>query len=79
MSFNSSNCLSVLVKIFPCGRFKNFKTIKDVLIIIIGLENILCWNLVKSALDKEDKSVPVYSLFFNLFFVTLVCDVLVYV
>ena len=47
--------------------------------IVIGLENILCWNLVKSALDKEDSSVPVYSpLFIYLFiylFVTLVCDV----
>lgn len=31
------------------------------------LENILCWNLVKSALDKEDSSVPVYSLF-NFFY-----------
>ena len=33
--------------------FKNFKTNKAVLTIVIGLENILCWNLVKSALDKE--------------------------
>ena len=77
MSFNSSKCLSALVKIFPCGRFKKFKTNKAVLTIVIGLENILCWNLVKSALDKEDSSVSVCSLFFNFLFVTLVCDVLV--
>ena len=40
------------------------------------LKNILHWNLVKSALDKEDRRVPVYSPFFNLFVVS-VCDVLV--
>ena len=72
VSFNSSKCLSALVKIFPCGRFKKFKTNKAVLAIVICLENILCWNLVKSALDKEDNSVPVYSCFFNFLFVTLV-------
>ena len=68
MSFNSSKCLSALVKIFPCGRFKKFKTNKAVLTIVIGLENILRWNLVKSALDKEDSSVPVYSPFKNFFY-----------
>ena len=50
-------------------RLKNFKTNKTVLTIVIGLENILCWNLVKSALDKEDSSVPVHTpflIFFNL-------------
>ena len=61
MPFNSSKCLYALVKIFPCGKFKKFKINKAVLTIIIGLENILCWNLVKSALDKEDSSVLVYS------------------
>ena len=76
MSFSSSKCLSALVKTSPCGKFKKFKTNKAVLTIVIGLENILCWNLVKSALDKEDSNVPVYSpLFF--FFVTLVCDMFV--
>ena len=59
--------LSSLVKIFPCGRFKKFKTNRAVSTIIMSLENILCWNLVKSALDKEDSSVPVYSPFFNFF------------
>ena len=45
---------------------------------LIGLKNILRWNLVKSALDKEDRSVPVYSPFFKFFlFVVSVCDVLV--
>ena len=68
VSFNSSKCLSALVKIFPCGTFKKIKTNKAVLTIIIGLENILCWNLVKSALDKEDSSVPVYSSFFDIFY-----------
>ena len=63
VSFNSSKFLSVLVKISPCGKFKKFKTNKAVLTIVIGLENILHWNLVKSALDKEDSSVPVYSPF----------------
>ena len=62
VSFNSSKCISVVVKISPCGKFKKFKTNKAVLTIVIGLENILCWNLVKSALDKEDSSVPVYLL-----------------
>ena len=65
MSFNSSKCLSALVKIFPCGRFKKIKTNKALLTIVTGLKNILCWDLVKSALDKEDSSVPVYSPFFN--------------
>ena len=40
MSFSSSKCLSALVKIFPCDRFKKFKTNKAVLTIAIGLENI---------------------------------------
>ena len=39
------------------------------------LKNILHWNLVKSALDKEDKSVPVYSPLFNFLFVVSVCNV----
>ena len=67
MSFNSSKCLSSLIKISLCSKFKKFKTNKAVLAIVIGLENILCWNLVKSALDKEDSSVPVYSPFKNFF------------
>ena len=74
VSFNSSKCFSALVKISPCGKFKKFKTNKAILTIVIGLENILCWNLVKSALDS---SVPMYSPFFNFLFVILVCDVLV--
>ena len=63
VSFNVSKCFSAFVKISPCGKFKKFKTNKAVLTIVIGLENILCWNLVKSTLDKEDSSVPVYSPF----------------
>ena len=69
VSFNSSKCLSALVKIFPCGRFKKFKTNRAVLTIIMSLENIFCWNLVKSALDREDSSVPLYSSFFNFCFI----------
>ena len=61
-SCDSSKC-SGLVEIFPCGKFKKFKTNKAILTIVIGLENILCWNLVESALDKGDSSVPVYSPF----------------
>ena len=38
---NSSKCLSVLIKIFPCGKFKKFKTNKALLTIVIGLKNIL--------------------------------------
>ena len=50
---------------------------KAVLTIVIVLKNILRWNLVKSALDKEDNRVPVYSPFLNFLFVTLVCDVFI--
>ena len=50
MSFNTLKCFPALVKISPCGKFKKFKTNKAVLTIVIGLKNILCWNLVKSAL-----------------------------
>ena len=78
VSFNVSKCFSAFVKISPCSKFKKFKTNKAVLAIVIGLNNILHWNLVKSALDKEDRSVPVYSPFFKFFlFVVSVCDVLV--
>ena len=47
---------------------KNFFKNKAILIIVIGLKNILHWNLVESALDKEDRSVPVYFPFFILFY-----------
>ena len=57
----------MLLCIFPCGKFKKFKTNEAVLTIVIGLENILCWDLVKSALNKEDSSVAVYSPFLNFF------------
>ena len=67
VSFNASKCFSAFVKISPCSKFKKFKTNKAVLAIVIGLNNILHWNLVKSALDKEDRSVPVYSPFLNFF------------
>ena len=77
MPFNSSKCFSDLVKISPCDKFKNIKTNKAVLTVIIGLKNILHWNLVKSALDKEDRSVPAYSHFLIFLFVVSVCDVLI--
>ena len=67
VSFNASKCFSAFVKISPCGKFKKFKANKAVLTIVISLKNILHWNLVKSALDKEDRSVPVYSPFLNYF------------
>ena len=56
-------------------NLKKFKTNKATLTIVIGLNNILCWNLVKSALDKKDKSVhvPVYSPVFNFLFVVTRC------
>ena len=77
MSFNVSKCFSAFVKISPCSKFKKFKTNKAILTIVIGLKNILRWNLVKSALDKKDKSVPVYSPVFNFLFVVSVCNVFV--
>ena len=46
---------------------KNLKKNKAILIIVIGLKILLRWNLVKSVLDKEDKSVHVYSPLFNFF------------
>ena len=77
VSFSVSKCFSAFVKISPCGKFKKFKTNKAILTIIIGLKNILHWNLVKSALDKEDKSIPVYFPLFNFLFVVLVCNMFV--
>ena len=50
---------------------------KAILTIVIGLKNILRWNLVKSVLDKEDKSVLVYSPLFNFLFAVTVCNVFV--
>ena len=73
-SFNSLKCFSAHVKISPCSQFKKFKAI---LTIVTDLKNILRWNLVNSALDKEDKSVPVYSPVFNFLFVVSVCSVFV--
>ena len=64
--------VGVILRILQTGN-RN----KAILTIVIGLKNILCWNLVKSALDKEDKSVPVYSPVFNFLFVVLVCNVFV--
>ena len=76
-SFSSSKCFSARVKISPCGKFKKFKTNKAILTIVIRLKNIFCLNLVESALDKEDKSVPVFSPLFNFLFVVSVCNVFV--
>ena len=76
-SFNSWKYFSALVKISPCSKFKKFKTNKAIFTIVIGLKNILHWNLVKSALGQEDKSVPVYSPLFNFLFVVSVCNVFV--
>ena len=48
-------------------NLKKFKTNKATLTIVIGLNNILCWNLVKFALDKEDKvflCIPPYLIFY---------------
>ena len=65
----------LLVSRYPCSKLKKFKTNKAILTIVIGLKNVLHWNLVKSALDEEDKSVPVYSPLFNFLFVVPVCNV----
>ena len=53
----------------------SLKKIKAILTIVISLKNVLHWNLVKSALDKEDKNVPVYSPLINFLFVVSVCNV----
>ena len=77
VSFNVLKCFSAFVKIFPCGKFKKFKTNKAILTVVIGLKNIFHWNLVKSALDRKDRIVPVYSPFLIFLFVVSVCDVLI--
>ena len=59
------NVFLLLLKYFPVVGFKKIKTNRAVLTVIMSLENILCWNLLKSALDKEDRNVPMYSPFFN--------------
>ena len=56
--------------------FKNLQignSNKTILIIVIGLKTILYQNLVKSVLDKKDKSVPVYTLLFNFVCLQLQC------
>ena len=68
VSFNAPKSFYAFVKISPCSKFKKFKTNKAILTIVIGLKNILLWNLVKSALDKEDKSVHVNFPLFNFFY-----------
>ena len=57
VSYNSLKFISVLVKISLCGKFKKIKTNKSVLTIVIDLDNILHWNLVMSAIEKQDSSV----------------------
>ena len=79
VSFNVSKCFSAFVKISPCCKFKKFKTNKATLTTIIGLKNILRSDLVKFALDKEDRSVPVYALLFNFLLVVSACNVFKYV
>ena len=57
VSFNASKYFSAFLKISPCGKFKKFKANKVVLTIVIDLDNILHWNLVMSAIEKQDSSV----------------------
>ena len=64
--------VDVILRILQTGN-RN----KAILIIVIGLKNILHWNLVKSVLDKEDKSVHVYFLLFTFLFVASVCNAFV--
>ena len=59
------NVFLLLLRYLPVVSFKKIKTNKAVLTIVIDLENILHWSLVKCALDKEDSSVPVYSPYLN--------------
>ena len=63
----SQNVFLLLSKYLLAVSLKNLKQNKAILTIVTGLKNILHWNLVKSALDKEDRSVPVYSPFLNFF------------
>ena len=74
----SLNVFLLLSKYLLVVSLKNVK--QSCINIVIGLKNILCWNLVKSALDKEDRCVPVCSPFFNCFiysFSVQLCPVLV--
>ena len=64
--------VDVILRILQTGN-RN----KAILTVVIGLKNILRQNLVMSALDKEDKSVPAYSPLFNFLFVVSVCNVFV--
>ena len=57
VSFNASKCFSAFVNISPCGTFKKFKTNKAVLTIVIGLKNILRWNLSGSFNGPERGSL----------------------
>ena len=62
------NVFLLLLKYLLVVSLKNLRQKKKtVLTIVIGLENILCWSLVKSALDKEDNNVPAYFPFYNFF------------
>ena len=56
----SRNVFLLLSKYLLAVSLKKFKTNKAILTIVIGLKNILHWNLVESALDKEDRSVPMH-------------------
>ena len=66
--------VDVILRILQAGN-RN----KAILTIVIGLKNILHYNLVKFALDKEDKSVFVHFPLFNILFVVLLCNVFNYV
>ena len=65
--------VDVILRILQTGN-RN----KAILTIVIGLKDILHWNLVKCVLDKEDKSISVYSPLFNFLFVVSVYNVFNY-
>ena len=62
------NIFQLVSKYLLVVSLKHFKTNKAILTIVIGLKNMLHWNLVKSVLDKEDKNVNVYFPLKNFFY-----------
>ena len=71
-------CLFFLCRFRPALRILHIGNKNKVIpTIVIGLKTTLHQNLVKFALDKEDKSVPVYFLLFTFLLAVTVCNVFV--
>ena len=56
VSFNVSKCFSAFVKISPCGKFKQFKINKAILIIVIEIkENDNDENIPRKYFSPKEK------------------------